>query len=131
LILIDTHVLAWVVAEPERLSRPATSAIRRARISDGLAISSITVWELALLFARGVLRTQTTVESAVQNLLTRSGVVIMPITAEVAAIATQFSDDYPKDPADRLIGATALAEGMALVTKDERMQQHHRLKTIW
>jgi PIN domain nuclease of toxin-antitoxin system len=131
LILIDTHVLAWVVADPERLSRPAASAIRRARISDGLAISSITVWELALLFARGALRSQTTVENAVQNLLTRSGVVIMPITAEVAAIATQFSDDYPKDPADRLIGATALAEGMALVTKDERMQQHYRLKTIW
>jgi len=55
----------------------------------------------------------------------------MPITAEVAAIATQFSGDYPKDPADRLIGATAMAEGMALVTKDERLRQHFRLKTIW
>jgi PIN domain nuclease of toxin-antitoxin system len=121
----------WLVAEPERLSRPAASAIRRARISDGLAISSITVWEVALLFARGVLRSHTTVESAVQNLLTRSCVVIMPITAEVAAIAAQFSDDYPKDPADRLIGATAMAEGMALVTRDDRIQQHPRLKTIW
>ncbi len=131
MILLDTHALAWLVADPVRLSRQAASAIRRARISDGLAISSITVWELALLFARGVLRSQTTVESAVQNLLTRSGVIIMPITAEVAAIATQFSDDYPKDPADRLIGATALAEGMALVTKDERLRQHFRLKTIW
>ena len=119
------------MAEPERLSRPAASAIRRARISDGLAISSITVWELALLFARGILRSHTTVESAVQNLLTRSGVVIIPITAEVAAIAAQFSDDYPKDPADRLIGATALAGGIALVTCDQRIQQHHRLKTIW
>lgn len=131
MILLDTHALAWLVADPVRLSRQAASAIRRARISDGLAISSITVWELALLFARGVLRSQTTVESAVQNLLTRSGVIIMPITAEVAAIATQFSDDYPKDSADRLIGATALAEGMALVTKDERLRQHFRLKTIW
>lgn len=89
------------------------------------------MWELALLFARGLLRSHTTVESAVQNLLTRSGVVILPITAEVAAIAAQFSDDYPKDPADRLIGATALAEGFALVTRDERIQKHHHLKTIW
>ena len=131
MILLDTHALAWLVAEPERLSRPAASAIRRARISDGVAIASITVWELALLFARGILRTHSTVEAAVQNLLTRSGVVILPLTPEVAAIAAQFSDDYPKDPADRLIGATALAEGMALVTRDERIRAHHRLKTIW
>jgi PIN domain nuclease of toxin-antitoxin system len=131
LILLDTHVLAWLVAEPARLSRPAASAIRRARVSDGLAISSITVWELAMLFAQGILRSHSTVESAVQNILNRSGVVIMPITAEVAAIASQFSDDYPKDPADRLIGATAMAEGIALITRDERIQKHHRLKTIW
>jgi len=131
LILLDTHALAWLVAEPERLSRPAASAIRRARISDGVAIASITVWELALLFARGILRTHSTVEAAVQNLLTRSGVVIVPINPEVAAIAAQFSDNYPKDPADRLIGATALAEGMALVTRDERIRAYHRLKTIW
>ena len=131
MILLDTHALAWLVAEPERLSRPAASAIRRARISDGVAIASITVWELALLFARGILRTHSTVEAAVQNLLTRSGVVIVPITAEVAAIAAQFSDDYPKDPADRLIGATALAKGMGLVTRDERIRAYHRLKTIW
>lgn len=131
MILLDTHVLTWLVADPERLSRQAASAIRRARVSDGLAISAITVWELALLFARGVIRSQTTVESSVQNLLTRSGVVILPITAEVAAIGTQFSVDYPKDPADRLIGATAMAEGIALVTKDERLRACHLLKTIW
>ena len=124
-------MLAWLVAEPERLSRPAASAIRRARVSDGLAICSITLWELALLFARGILRSQGTVQSAVQNLLTRSGVVILPINAEVAAIASQFPDDYPRDPADRLIGATAMAEGMALVTRDERIRDHSRVKTIW
>jgi PIN domain nuclease of toxin-antitoxin system len=86
---------------------------------------------LALLFARGILRSHSTVEAATQNILTRSGVVILPITAEIAAIAVQFSDDYPKDPADRLIGATAMAEGLALVTRDERIQKHQRLKTIW
>jgi PIN domain nuclease of toxin-antitoxin system len=131
LILLDSHVLVWLVADPERLSRQAASAIRRARMNDGLAISAITVWELASLFSRGIIRSQTTVESSVQNLLTRSGVVILPITAEIAAIGTQFSVDYPKDPADRLIGATAMAEGIALVTKDERLRAFHLLKTIW
>ena len=124
-------MLAWLVADPERLSRTAASAIRRARLSDGLAIADITAWELACLFARGILRAHNTVENAVQNVLARSGVVVKPITAEIAAIAAQFSDDYPRDPADRLIGATAMAEGLALVTRDERIREFVRLKTIW
>ena len=131
MILLDTHVLVWLVAQPERLSRTAASAIRRARASDGLAIADITVWELAFLFARGTLRTHGTIENTIRNFVTRSGVVINPITAEIAALATQFPDDYPKDPVDRLIGATARASGLALVTRDERIRRSRLLKTIW
>jgi PIN domain nuclease of toxin-antitoxin system len=56
---------------------------------------------------------------------------VKPITAEIAALATQFPDDYPKDPIDRLIGATARAEGIALVTGDEKIRSSPLLKTIW
>jgi PIN domain nuclease of toxin-antitoxin system len=130
-ILLDTHVLVWLVGQPEKLSRPATSAIRRARSSGGLSIADVTIWELAYLFARGVLQSTGTAENTVRNLLDRSGVVIKPITAETAAIAAQFPSDYPKDPIDRLIGATARAEGMALVTRDECIRNSPLLKTIW
>ena len=131
MILLDTHVLAWLVAQPERLSRPAASAIRRARASDGLGIADITLWELAFLFARGILRSHGTVENTVRNLVSRAGVNVKPITAEIAALATQFPDDYPKDPVDRLIGATARAEGIALITRDQRIRSSPLLKTIW
>ena len=131
MILLDTHVLAWLVAEPERLSRPAASAIRRARASDGLAIADITIWELALLFSRGALRALGTVESAVQTVLTESGVQVKPVTPEIAALATQFPEDYPRDPVDRLIGATARAEGLALVTRDERIRSSPLITTVW
>ena len=131
MILLDTHVLVWLVSQPERLSRPAASAIRRARASDGISIGDVTVWELASLFARGKLQSHGTVENTVRNLLIRSAVQIKPITPEIAALATQFPNDYPHDPVDRLIGATARAEGLALVTRDEKIRRSPLLKTIW
>jgi len=130
-ILLDTHVLVWLVGQPEKLSKAATSAIRRARSSDGLSIADVTIWELALLLSRGVLQSGGTVENTLRNLLGRSGVSIKPITPEIAALATQFPIDYPRDPIDRLIGATARAEGLALVTRDEGIRKSPLLKTIW
>jgi PIN domain nuclease of toxin-antitoxin system len=128
-ILLDTHALVWAVAEPKRLTRAAAAAIRRAHREGGLAISAITLWELAALVARGRIQAYGTVDASVRLLI--EGVVVKPITPEIAALATQFSDDYPRDPADRLIGATARAEGLLLVTRDENIRQSPLLRTIW
>jgi PIN domain nuclease of toxin-antitoxin system len=130
-ILLDTHVLVWFVADEDRLSRAARSAIRRARAGDGVAIADVSIWELAFLFARGSLRTHGTIENTVRNFVIRSGANVKPITGEIAALATQFPEEYPRDPIDRLIGATARAEGLALVTRDEKIRSSPLLKTIW
>jgi PIN domain nuclease of toxin-antitoxin system len=130
-IFLDTHVLVWTVADEGRLSRPAASAIRRARGSDGIAIADVVVWELAFLLARGVLRTHNTIEKTVENFIVRSGVVVRSITPEIAAIAAQFPEDYSRDPIDRIVGATARAEGLALVTKDASIRRSPLVKTIW
>jgi PIN domain nuclease of toxin-antitoxin system len=117
--------------QPEKLSRAATAAIRRARASRGIALADISLWELAQIFSRGTIRTAGTVENSVADLITDSGVLVRHITPEIAALATQFPESYSRDPADRVIGATARAEGIALVTKDERMQSCPLLTTIW
>ena len=129
MILLDTHALVWAVAESKRLSRAAAAAIRNARAEDGLAIAAITLWELAVLVARGRIQAYGTVEASVR--LLGEGVSVKPLTAEIAALATQFPDDYPRDPADRLIGATARTEGLILITQDEGMRNSPLLKTIW
>jgi|SRR5579859_1658950 len=131
MILLDTHALIFTVVEPRRLSRAAASAIRRAQAGDGLCISAISLWELAMLFGRGIVRAHGTVEDSVRLMVDSARVGVKPITAEIASLAVQFPEDYPLDPADRLIGATARAEGVALVTRDEKIQSSPLLKTIW
>jgi PIN domain nuclease of toxin-antitoxin system len=128
-ILLDTHVVAWAADDSKRLSRDAASAIRRARRGGGLAVSAITVWELALLVAHARVQVFGSVETSVRALL--QDITVLPITPEIAALATQFPEDYPRDPADRLIGATARAEGMTLVTRDERIRRSPLLRTVW
>ena len=131
MILLDTHVILWLVLAPERMSRPAASAIRRARVSEGIAIAAVSLLELATLLSRGSVRYSGTLDSAVRTIVESSGANVRPVTPEIAALATQFPEDYPRDPSDRLIGATARAEGIPLVTRDERIRRSPLLKTIW
>jgi PIN domain nuclease of toxin-antitoxin system len=128
-ILLDTHTLIWLASEPAKLSTKASDAIRKASQETGLAICAITLWEIAWLATRGRLQITGTVESFVERISSRTSV--RPITAKVAALATQFSDEYSSDPCDRLIGATALAEGMVLVTKDGNIRKSRQIQTVW
>lgn len=129
MILLDTHALFWALDDSKRLSRPAASAIRRARRQDGIAVSAITVWELASMLARGRIRRYGTIESSLEMLL--QGVIVLPITTEICALGAQFPSDYPGDPADRIIGGTALAQELMLVTHNERIRRSPLLKTVW
>jgi PIN domain nuclease of toxin-antitoxin system len=129
MILLDTHVLIWARDDSRQLSRAAISAIRRAGRSDGLAISAISLWELGLLLARGKIQAYGTIDESIRLLI--NGVTVRPITAEIAALATHFPSDYSHDPADRLIGATARAEGLTLITRDENIRRSPLLRTVW
>ena len=131
MILLDTHVVVWAAIEPKRLSRAAESALHRARRSGGLAMAAISLWELASLFARRRIETYGTIEASMRQVLETVGVIVKPITQEIAILATQFPESYSRDPADRLIGATARAEGLALITQDERIRSSPLLRTIW
>lgn len=129
MILLDTHVVIWMASDPGKLSRTAGDAIRKASREGGIAISAMTLWELAWLMTNGRLDISGTVEAFVEEIAARTAV--RPITPKIAVLATQLPDTYPGDPCDRLIGATALVEGIALVTKDRNIRSCTQVKTIW
>jgi PIN domain nuclease of toxin-antitoxin system len=129
-ILVDTHVVVWLAFDPEQISRKARNAISDARKNaDGLAISDISLLELATLASRGRIRLVISLESFLQEIESRF--TVLPISGRACARAMGLPAAYPKDPADRIIGATALVEGLALVTADREIRRSRAVQTIW
>jgi len=130
LILVDTHVVVWLAFEEHRISSKAKAAIDEARdLRDGLAISDMTLLEIGTLASRGRVHLGISLESFLQEVETRF--VVLPITGRACARAMSFPTTYPKDPADRIIGATALVEGLSLITADREIRRSKLVPTIW
>lgn len=132
MILLDTHAAFWLNSAPDKLSPAAARAIRRAAASTGLGLSSISLWELALLIEKRRLRLKSaTTRVFLDAIVETPGLNILEIDVEIAMLATRFPPNFPGDPADRIIGATALAHGIPLVTKDRQLLESPLLRTIW
>jgi PIN domain nuclease of toxin-antitoxin system len=129
-ILVDTHVVAWLAFDQDRISRKARTAIDDARKNaDGLAISDITLLELATLATKGRIHLDISLESFLQEVESRF--VVLPISGRACARAMGLPAKYPKDPADRVIAATALVEGLSLLTADRAIRRSSTVQTIW
>jgi len=130
LILLDTHVVAWLAFDQTQLSRNARAAINVAREKgDGLAISDITLLELTMLSRKGRIRHDISLESLLREIEERF--IVLPISGRACVRALALPPTYPKDPADRIIGATALVEGISLLTADREIRRSRALHTIW
>jgi PIN domain nuclease of toxin-antitoxin system len=128
-ILLDTHVVLWVAQVPDLLSVGAEEAIRVERQRDGIGISDKTLWELAMMISRGRVGVKTSLLSFLRAV--EQNFTIFPVTAEIADRAVSLSSKYPKDPADRIIGATALVNGFKLITKDARIGASGEVPVVW
>lgn len=130
MILLDTHVVVWLAGDDMRISKNAKAAIDEARQSDkGLAISDFTLYELSTLFRKKGIGLVGSLESFLSELEHRF--VVLPITGRICVSALSLPTGYPKDPADRIIGATALVHGLTLVTADQAIRKSGAVPTIW
>jgi PIN domain nuclease of toxin-antitoxin system len=129
-ILLDTHVVVWLAFDQSQLSRNAKATINDARQNgDGLAISDITLLELTTLSRKARIRLDITLESFLHEVEARF--IVLPISGRACVRALALPATYPKDPADRIIGATAIVEGMSLLTADREIRRSRALRTIW
>jgi PIN domain nuclease of toxin-antitoxin system len=127
-VLLDSHVLHWWSAEPERISARATSAISGA---DELAVADISWFELAWLARHERIVVSIPISAWLRQLATQ--VRTIPVSPAIAAAAVGLPSSFPGDPADRLIYATAVEQGWVLITKDRRLRSHRHPHpvTLW
>jgi len=130
LILLDTHVVIWLAQDHLRISPKAHAAIEQARQKEhGVAVSDITLFEIALLASRGRVNFRPDVGTTLSEV--ERQFVVLPITANIALQAFELPAGYPNDPVDRILGATALIEDLALVTADREIHKSRAVPAIW
>ncbi|MGA9042890.1 MAG: type II toxin-antitoxin system VapC family toxin [Terriglobales bacterium] len=130
MILLDTHVVIWLALEPDKISKKATSAIDRSRqAGEGVAISDMTLLEIAIIESKRRIQLNPSLETFLAEVEARF--VVMPITGRICAQAIALPSSYPKDPADRIIGSTALVHGSFLITADHNIRRSKAIQTIW
>ena len=123
-ILLDTHILIWWRLDSQQLDR---SMARRLQDMENrqkpVAISAITLWEIAMLEARGRIEIAGPPDIWLEELERHPLVEVLPLTARIAAESVHLGPDFHNDPTDQIIVATARVHGLPLMTADQRIRK--------
>jgi PIN domain nuclease of toxin-antitoxin system len=127
-VLLDTHVVHWWSAEPERVSAAARKLLDGA---DELVVAAISWFELAWLARHGRILVNVPIRSWLDGLAAE--VRTIGVTPAIADTAVSLPSSFPGDPADRLIYATAVEHDLPLVSKDRAMRENARPRppVVW
>ena len=131
MIAADTHVIIWDALKPEKLSPNAKKAIRKANAQDGIIFCEISLWEIAMLMKKGRLSVGVDYQEFIRLVSDSNKYIFIGITPQIAELSTHLFADANKDPADRIISATAIVEKADLVTSDKMMRRSKKVHTIW
>ena len=129
-LLLDTHILIRWFVEPQRLSKEQARVLDTAeQRAQPVAISSITLWEVAQLGASAGARIASGVDQVLHSLENDPGVTILPLSVEIAREGVALRAIL-RDPADCIIAATARVHGLRLLTSDQRIIEANVVSTI-
>src|SRR5208283_3471613 len=129
-ILLDTHVIVWMLIAPEYLSGRAHHAILQARnAAEKIAYSPVSLYEIANTARRKRLELLSTTDDFIAAIQSR--LELIPLTAGIAICAAELPEAFQGDPMDRIIAATAIVGDCTLITHDDRIRKTNVCKAIW
>ena len=128
--LLDTHVLLWWIADHDRLSAPQREIVGGAGEEDPLLVSGISLWEVAMLASLGRIRLDLPLRSWLEAATAPPLVQRIGISPAIAAEVAALPDTFHRDPADRILVATARVLGATLLTADRRIHEAELVATV-
>jgi PIN domain nuclease of toxin-antitoxin system len=128
--VLDTHIWIWWMLGDPNLSASERDALDALPLEDRPVISDISLWEFATLVDMGRVEIDGSVEDWLRIAASPSTVRIQPITAGIVAEMNRLPATFHRDPADRLIVATARFLKLPLATKDRKIRSS-RLVSVW
>jgi PIN domain nuclease of toxin-antitoxin system len=131
MILLDTHVLFWWLSEKTKLTPAAIAAIEAEIPGGQILISSMTVWEVTMLVAAGRRTLSVSVPDWIAGFENMAEVTFVPVDNDIAVQSVLLPDGFHKDPADRIIVATARKFGAPIITADQKIRSYRHVRTIW
>jgi PIN domain nuclease of toxin-antitoxin system len=130
--MLDTHVVMWWVdGNLKKIPAAALAAINSEHPGGEIIMSSITAWEIAMLVALGRRTLSVEVKLYLENIGKIPGLTFIPVDNEIGIEAVNLPGEFHKDPADRLIVASARKFGAPIVTADEKIHGYRHVRTIW
>jgi PIN domain nuclease of toxin-antitoxin system len=130
MILLDTHVWWWALNEPKKLSNKALNVIRKNPPSQR-AIASISMWEFAMMVSTGKVEIRIPPDQWLEQAVNKTGLEVLDLSPKVASESCNLPGEFHKDPADRIIVATARINNLTLITKDKKIINYPYVKTVW
>lgn len=120
-LVLDTHVLLWLVRGSSKLPHRIWQQIDRAAVRDDVVVSVIAIWEVAMLVRKGRLNLGEATHDWAVRALSRPGVRLAPLTPETVIDSEELPGRIHGDPADRIMIATARHLDATLVTRDKNI----------
>jgi PIN domain nuclease of toxin-antitoxin system len=131
MITVDTHIIIWDALKPKALSNKAKKAIDDANQSDGIIISGISLWEIAMLMEKKRIKIEIPYLEFIDLVMGSNNYILKGITPGIADMSVNLPNDINQDPADRIICATSIVNNAHLVTADRNLLKSKNIKTIW
>lgn len=131
MILLDTHVWVWWLSDPDKIPSRSRKLLSESAKEQAIYVSSISAWEIMLLEAKHRIKFSMGADDWITKAEALPFFRSVAVDNAIAIRSVRLPIPFPRDPADRIIVATAMILGTTLITADTRIRKYPHVRTAW